>query len=155
MRAALARLLAGLDHALTSRVVSIVLNWLNAHAKQRHRIDKATHATCSTIPRHPTHPTSLRSSCVGLAVAYALTRAPGSGAGSVLLLEREPHVCSVTSSQAAGLVGQMRSGGPERIRLAMKSVAEFTVLQDAGQCMVNTVALHTRTSLRATSLSTW
>ena len=64
--------------------------------------------------------------CVGLAVAHALAK---EGLGDVLLVEREAAVGSVTSSQAAGLVGQMRTGGVDRIKMAMRSVAEFSALQ--------------------------
>ena len=63
---------------------------------------------------------------MGLAVAHALAK---EGLGDVLLVEREAAVGSVTSSQAAGLVGQMRTGGVDRIKMAMRSVAEFSALQ--------------------------
>ena len=51
---------------------------------------------------------------VGTGIAYQLAQA---GITDVLLLEREPALCSVTSPQAAGLVGQVRSS-LERTRLA-------------------------------------
>lgn len=62
---------------------------------------------------------------VGAGVAFQLAEA---GVTDVLLLEREPALCSVTSPQAAGLVGQVR-GSPERTRLAMWSVAAFGHLE--------------------------
>jgi glycine/D-amino acid oxidase-like deaminating enzyme len=62
---------------------------------------------------------------VGCGVAYSLANA---GKTDVLLLEREPTVAAVTTSQAAGLVGQVR-GSVERTRLAMWSVETFSQLQ--------------------------
>lgn len=62
---------------------------------------------------------------VGCAVAYSLAEA---GETDVLLLEEQPSLAAVTSSQAAGLVGQVRSS-LERTRLAMWSVATFSRLQ--------------------------
>lgn len=62
---------------------------------------------------------------VGAGIAFQLAEA---GVTDVLLLEREPALCSVTSPQAAGLVGQVR-GSPERTRLAMWSVAAFGRLE--------------------------
>ena len=62
---------------------------------------------------------------VGCGVAYQLALA---GERDILLLEKEPSVAAVTSSQAAGLVGQVRST-VERIQLAQWSVATFEELQ--------------------------
>ena len=62
---------------------------------------------------------------VGCGVAYSLAKA---GKTDVLLLEREPTLAAVTTSQAAGLVGQVRASA-ERIRLAMWSVRTFADLQ--------------------------
>lgn len=62
---------------------------------------------------------------VGLGVAYALARAGKSG---VLVVEREPGVGRVTTSQGAGLCGQVRAS-VERVRLAMHSVETFRELQ--------------------------
>lgn len=62
---------------------------------------------------------------VGCAVAYSLAKA---GKTDVLLLEKEPTVASVTTPQAAGLVGQVRNS-VERTKLAMWSVATFSELE--------------------------
>jgi len=62
---------------------------------------------------------------IGCAVAYRLAEA---GRADVLLLEKEPALASVTTAQAAGLVGQVRSS-VDRVRLAMDSVATFRRLQ--------------------------
>ncbi len=62
---------------------------------------------------------------VGCGVAFQLAEA---GIGDVLVLEKEPALCAVTSPQAAGLVGQVRSS-LERTRLAMWSVATFSRLE--------------------------
>ena len=62
---------------------------------------------------------------VGCGVAFQLAEA---GITDVLVLEREPQLCAVTSGQAAGLVGQVRST-VERTRLAMWSVATFDRLE--------------------------
>ena len=62
---------------------------------------------------------------IGTGIAFQLAEA---GITDVLLLEREPALCSVTSPQAAGLVGQVRSS-LERTRLAMWSVATFSRLE--------------------------
>ncbi|MCH8045379.1 MAG: FAD-binding oxidoreductase [Planctomycetes bacterium] len=62
---------------------------------------------------------------VGCGVAYSLAAA---GKTDVLLLEREPALAAVTSAEAAGLVGQVRSS-VERTRLAMWSVETFSELQ--------------------------
>lgn len=62
---------------------------------------------------------------VGCGVAYSLAQA---GKKDVLLIEKEPTVAAVTSSQAAGLVGQVRNS-VERTKLAMWSVATFSRLQ--------------------------
>lgn len=67
---------------------------------------------------------------VGCGVAYSLAQA---GKTDVLLLEKEPAVASVTSAQAAGLVGQVRST-VARTRLAMWSVRTFAALQDDAEC---------------------
>ncbi|HEX6144677.1 MAG TPA: FAD-dependent oxidoreductase [Geminicoccaceae bacterium] len=63
---------------------------------------------------------------IGCAVAYRLAEA---GKTDVLLIEKEPALCSVTSAQAAGLVGQVRSS-VDRVRLAMDSVRTFRHLQE-------------------------
>ncbi len=62
---------------------------------------------------------------VGCGVAYALTRA---GKTDILLLDRADDVGQVTTSQGAGLCGQVRDS-VERIKLAMHSVATFRELQ--------------------------
>ena len=66
---------------------------------------------------------------VGCGVAFQLAEA---GITDVLVLEREPQLCAVTSAQAAGLVGQVRST-VERTRLAMWSVATFNRLERASE----------------------
>ena len=58
---------------------------------------------------------------IGCAVAYRLAEA---GVTDVLLLEKNPALAAGTTAQAAGLVGQVRSS-PDRVRLAMDSVATF------------------------------
>jgi glycine/D-amino acid oxidase-like deaminating enzyme len=62
---------------------------------------------------------------VGLGVAYALASA---GCNDILLLERAEAVGQVTTSQGAGLCGQLRDSA-ERIQLAMHSVRTFRELQ--------------------------
>src|SRR5688500_9226869 len=62
---------------------------------------------------------------IGCAVAYALAKA---GVTDVLVLERADELGQVTTSQGAGLCGQVRDSA-ERIRLAMHSVATFRELQ--------------------------
>jgi len=62
---------------------------------------------------------------IGCGVAYALAEA---GKTDILLLERADQLGQVTTSQGAGLCGQVRDS-PERIRLAMHSVATFRKLQ--------------------------
>jgi glycine/D-amino acid oxidase-like deaminating enzyme len=62
---------------------------------------------------------------VGLGVAHALAR---SGRTDVLVVEREPRVGQVTTSQGAGLCGQVRAS-VERVKLAMHSVETFRELQ--------------------------
>ena len=62
---------------------------------------------------------------VGCGVAYQLALA---GKRDILLLEKESSVAAATSSQAAGLVGQVRST-VERIKLAQWSVATFSQMQ--------------------------
>ena len=62
---------------------------------------------------------------IGCGVAYALARA---GRRDILLLERAPEVGQATTSQGAGLCGQVRDSA-ERIKLAMHSVATFRELQ--------------------------
>jgi len=62
---------------------------------------------------------------VGVGCAYALAKA---GHTDVVVLERADDVGSVTTSQGAGLCGQVRDT-PERIRLAMHSVRTFRELQ--------------------------
>ncbi len=62
---------------------------------------------------------------VGCAVACSLAQA---GETDVLVVEKEPYLAAETSSQAAGLVGQVRST-EERVRLAMASVETFSQMQ--------------------------
>src|SRR5262245_9065808 len=62
---------------------------------------------------------------VGCGVAYALAKA---GHRDILVLERAPDVGLATTSQGAGLCGQVRDS-VERIHLAMHSVATFRELQ--------------------------
>lgn len=62
---------------------------------------------------------------VGLGCAYALAKA---GKADILLLERAEEVGRVTTSQGAGLCGQVRDS-PDRVRLAMHSVSVFRELQ--------------------------
>jgi glycine/D-amino acid oxidase-like deaminating enzyme len=62
---------------------------------------------------------------VGCAAAYSLAQA---GKSDLLVLERAPRLGTATTSQGAGLVGQVRSS-PERTRLAMRSVAAFNLLE--------------------------
>jgi glycine/D-amino acid oxidase-like deaminating enzyme len=62
---------------------------------------------------------------VGCGVAYSLARA---GKTDLLVIERADDVGQVTTSQGAGLCGQVRST-VERVRLAMHSVATFRELQ--------------------------
>ena len=62
---------------------------------------------------------------VGVGCAYALAKA---GQTNVLVLERADDVGAVTTSQGAGLCGQVRDSA-ERIKLAMHSVATFRELQ--------------------------
>jgi glycine/D-amino acid oxidase-like deaminating enzyme len=66
---------------------------------------------------------------IGCGVAFRLAEA---GHTDVLVLEREDGLCRITSAQAAGLVGQVRSS-VERTRLAMESVATFTRLEREGE----------------------
>ena len=63
---------------------------------------------------------------VGCGVAYQLAQA---GHTDVLVIEKEPTLAAATSSQAAGLVGQVRNS-IERTRLAMWSVKTFSQLQE-------------------------
>ena len=67
---------------------------------------------------------------VGCGAAYSLAEA---GKTDILLLEKEPGVCAATSSQAAGLVGQVRTTS-ERVKLAMWSVKTFSRLQENEKC---------------------
>jgi len=62
---------------------------------------------------------------IGAAAADALA---GAGKRDILLIEKEPALASVTTAQAAGLVGQVRSA-IDRVRLAMWSVATFRELE--------------------------
>jgi len=62
---------------------------------------------------------------VGLGCAYALAKA---GKTDILLIERAGDVGQATTSQGAGLCGQVRDSA-ERIRLAMHSVSVFRELQ--------------------------
>jgi len=66
---------------------------------------------------------------VGCGVAYSLAQA---GKTDVVLVEKEPAVASATTSQAAGLVGQVRNS-VERTKLAMWSVETFSRLQQDEQ----------------------
>ena len=66
---------------------------------------------------------------VGCGVAYSLAEA---GITDVILLEQAPTVAAATTSQAAGLVGQVRSS-VERTALAMWSVATFSKLQQEAE----------------------
>jgi glycine/D-amino acid oxidase-like deaminating enzyme len=63
---------------------------------------------------------------VGCAVAYSLAQA---GKHDILLIEKEPALAAVTTSQAAGLVGQVRNT-IERVTLAMWSVRTFRELEE-------------------------
>lgn len=65
---------------------------------------------------------------VGCGVAYSLAMA---GKTDVLLIESAPDLGEVTTSQGAGLCGQMR-GSAERTRLAMHSAGVFRTLQREG-----------------------
>jgi glycine/D-amino acid oxidase-like deaminating enzyme len=62
---------------------------------------------------------------VGCGVAYSLAKA---GKTDIVVLEKEPTLAAMTTSQAAGLVGQVRAS-VERVKLAMWSVKTFTELQ--------------------------
>jgi glycine/D-amino acid oxidase-like deaminating enzyme len=62
---------------------------------------------------------------VGCGVAYALAKA---GKTDILLVERADDLGKVTTSQGAGLCGQVRDSA-ERIKLAMHSVSVFRELQ--------------------------
>jgi len=64
---------------------------------------------------------------VGCGVAHSLAAA---GHSDVLLLEKEATPAAMTTSQAAGLVGQVRNS-IERTRLAMWSVQTFSELEAA------------------------
>ena len=70
---------------------------------------------------------------IGCAIAYRLTEA---GKSDVLVVEKEAALASVTTAQAAGLVGQVRSS-VDRVRLAMDSVATFRKLQQSGDATPN------------------
>jgi glycine/D-amino acid oxidase-like deaminating enzyme len=61
---------------------------------------------------------------IGCAVAYRLARA---GYRDIQIIERG-ELAAATSSQAAGLVGQVR-GSKERTRLAMSSVAVYSTIE--------------------------
>jgi glycine/D-amino acid oxidase-like deaminating enzyme len=65
---------------------------------------------------------------VGCGVAYSLAMA---GVTDVLLIERADALGAVTTSQGAGLCGQMRTS-TERTRLAMHSAEVFRTLQRNG-----------------------
>lgn len=62
---------------------------------------------------------------VGLGCAYALAKA---GRRDILVIEREDREGTVTTSQGAGLCGQLRDSR-ERVELAMHSVRTFRELQ--------------------------
>ena len=91
--------------------------------------------TCSIFPATPEELAVAKSrqseivvvggGAVGCGVAYQLARA---GHTDVLVIEKEPALASVTTSQAAGLVGQVRNT-LERTRLAMWSVQTFSELE--------------------------
>lgn len=66
---------------------------------------------------------------IGCGVAYALAKA---GHSDILLIEREVDVGAVTTSQGAGLCGQLRDTR-ERVELAMHSVSTFRELQKTEQ----------------------
>src|SRR5437867_2244459 len=66
---------------------------------------------------------------VGCGTAYQLVQA---GETDILVIEKEPLVAAVTSAQAAGLVGQVRTN-IERTQLAMWSVKTFSDLQKDSQ----------------------
>lgn len=63
---------------------------------------------------------------VGCGVAYALAKA---GNRDIVVLERAAELGSITTSQGAGLCGQVRTS-PERVQLARHSVAVFRELQN-------------------------
>ena len=63
---------------------------------------------------------------VGCGAAFSLAEA---GKTDILLIEKESTVAAATSSQAAGLVGQVRNT-TERVKLAMWSVETFSRLQE-------------------------
>ena len=89
-----------------------------------------------TPPEHPSPSSNLAPAqyviigggAVGCGAVYALAKA---GHTDVLVIEKQPELCDVTSSQGAGLCGQVRSSA-ERTRLAMVSARLFADLQDAG-----------------------
>ncbi len=62
---------------------------------------------------------------VGCGVAHSLAAA---GYDDILLIEKEPTLAAATTSQAAGLVGQVRNS-LDRTRLAMWSVETFSDLE--------------------------
>lgn len=62
---------------------------------------------------------------IGCGAAYALARA---GQRDILVIERSKEVGQVTTSQGAGLCGQVRDS-VERVKLAMHSVSVFRQLQ--------------------------
>lgn len=62
---------------------------------------------------------------VGCAIAYALAK---SGRSDVVVLERRPRMAMGTTSQGAGLCGQVRST-VDRVRLAMHSAQTFANLE--------------------------
>lgn len=65
--------------------------------------------------------------CIGCSVAYHLTKA---GITDILVLEREPAIASVTTAQAAGHAGQVRST-VDRVKFEMASVQTYRELQKA------------------------
>ena len=68
---------------------------------------------------------------IGCGVAYSLACA---GCGDILLIERAMDIGQVTTSQGAGLCGQVRSSA-ERVRLAMHSVHVFRELQRGSEAL--------------------
>ena len=82
-----------------------------------------------TAPLHDSEIIIIGGGAVGCGVAYALAKA---GKSDILLLERAGDLGQVTTSQGAGLCGQVRDS-VERVRLAMQSVATFRELQNQSE----------------------
>eukprot|EP01119_Soliformovum_irregulare_P015858 TRINITY_DN4529_c0_g1_i1.p1 TRINITY_DN4529_c0_g1~~TRINITY_DN4529_c0_g1_i1.p1 ORF type:complete len:447 (-),score=137.15 TRINITY_DN4529_c0_g1_i1:213-1553(-) len=64
--------------------------------------------------------------CVGCGIAHRLAE---EGKTDVILIEKENSVSTITSAQAAGLVGQVRTDF-DRVKLAMWSVETFSKFQE-------------------------